>query len=98
MPFIAVVLTDWTLRRGRYAAAVFFDPRHRPWKGIVAMLAGIAASFPFWNQTLFVGVVPSNAPQFGDISFVVGFVVTVVVYLALRPLTTGAGAPPGARA
>jgi NCS1 family nucleobase:cation symporter-1 len=86
VPFIAVVLTDWTLRRGRYRGAMFFDPRHRPWKGAVAMLAGIAASFPFWNQTLFVGVVPSNAPQLGDISFVVGFAVTVVVYLALRPL------------
>ncbi len=86
VPFIAVVLTDWTLRRGRYRAATFFDPRHRPWKGALAMLAGIAASFPFWNQTLFVGVVPSNAPQFGDISFVVGAVVTVAVYLALRPL------------
>ena len=86
VPFIAVVLTDWTLRGGRYRVATFFDSRHRPWKGVVAMLAGIAASLPFWNQTLFVGVVPSNAPQFGDISFVVGFVVTVVVYLALRPL------------
>jgi purine-cytosine permease-like protein len=86
VPFIAVVLTDWTLRRGRYRGVAFFDTRHRPWKGLVAMLAGIAASFPFWNQTLFVGVVPSNAPQFGDISFVVGCAVTVVVYLALRPL------------
>jgi nucleobase:cation symporter-1, NCS1 family len=86
VPFIAVVLTDWTLRRGRYRQATFFDTRHRPWKGIVAMLAGIAASFPFWNQTLFVGVVPADAPQFGDISFVVGFVVTVVVYVALGPL------------
>jgi purine-cytosine permease-like protein len=86
VPFIAVVLTDWTLRRGRYREASFFDPRHRPWKAPVAMLAGIAASFPFWNQTLFVGVVPSHAPQFGDISFVVGSVVSVVVYVALRPL------------
>ncbi|MDQ6857150.1 MAG: cytosine permease [Candidatus Dormibacteraeota bacterium] len=86
VPFIAVVLTDWTVRRGRYRGAMFFSSRHRPWKGVVAMLAGIAASFPFWNQTLFVGVVPSNAPQFGDISFLVGMVVTVVVYLALRPL------------
>jgi purine-cytosine permease-like protein len=86
VPFIAVVLTDWALRHGRYRLATFYDPRHRPWKGVVAMVAGIVASFPFWNQTLFVGVVPSNAPAFGDISFVVGFVVAAGVYLALRPL------------
>ncbi len=91
VPFIAVVLTDWTLRRGRYRAISFFDTAHRPYKGVLAMLAGIASSFPFWNQTLFVGVVPSHAPQFGDISFVVGFVVTVAVYLALRPLDARSG-------
>ena len=89
VPFIAVVLTDWTLRRGRYREASFFDVGHRPWKGVAAMLAGIVASFPFWNQTLFVGVVPSNAPMFGDISFVVGSVVATAVYLALRPLSPG---------
>jgi len=33
--------------------------------------------------------VPSNAPQLGDISFLAGFVVTVAVYLALRPLAAG---------
>jgi purine-cytosine permease-like protein len=93
VPFIAVVLTDWTLRRGRYREASFFNPRHQPWKGVTAMLAGIAASFPFWNQTLFVGVVPSNAPQFGDISFVVCFVVAAVVYVALRPLRAAGGEP-----
>ncbi|MBJ7595393.1 MAG: cytosine permease [Candidatus Dormibacteraeota bacterium] len=93
VPFIAVVLTDWTVRRGRYREAGFFDPRHRPWKGVVAMVAGIAASFPFWNQTLFVGVVPSNAPQVGDISFVVGCVVAVITYLALRPRATAPSAP-----
>jgi nucleobase:cation symporter-1, NCS1 family len=91
VPFIAVVLTDWTLRRGRYREASFFNERHRPWKAVTAMLAGIAASFPFWNQTLYMGVVPSNVPQFGDISFVVGFVGAAVVYVALRPLRGSEG-------
>jgi purine-cytosine permease-like protein len=85
VPFITVVLVDYALRRGVYPLSLLFDVRHRPWKGVVAMLAGIIASFPFWNQTLFVGVVPSNVPAFGDISFIVGFVVTAAVYLALRP-------------
>ncbi len=48
-PFLAVVLVDYWLHRGRYNEATFFDTRHRPWQGAVAMLAGIAASVPFWN-------------------------------------------------
>jgi NCS1 family nucleobase:cation symporter-1 len=72
---------------------VFFDRTHRPWKALAAMLAGIVSSFPFWNQSLFVGVVPANHPAFGDISFVVGGTVTAAVYLALRPLR---GPPDGA--
>jgi nucleobase:cation symporter-1, NCS1 family len=92
VPFITVVLIDFALRRGRYAQQVFFDIRRRPWQGVVAMVAGIIASFPFWNQSLFVGVVPSNIPAFGDISFIVGFVVTGAVYLALRPRARTVGA------
>ncbi|MEO8897251.1 MAG: cytosine permease [Candidatus Dormibacter sp.] len=85
VPFITIVLVDYGLRRGRYPRRLFFDVRHRPWQAVVAMLSGIVASFPFWNQTLFVGVVPSNIPAFGDISFIVAAVVSAVVYLALRP-------------
>jgi cytosine/uracil/thiamine/allantoin permease len=58
---------------------------------VVAMVAGVVASFPFWNQSLFVGVVPSNIPAFGDISFIVAFVVSATVYLALRPSVRVAG-------
>ncbi len=93
VPFISVVLTDWTLRRGRYREAVFFDTGRRRWKGVAAMCAGILASFPFWNQALFVGVVPSHVPQFGDVSFIVGAAASVAVYLALRPLHGGADRP-----
>jgi nucleobase:cation symporter-1, NCS1 family len=96
VPFITVVLVDYALRHGRYAQRVFFDTAHRGWKALAAMVAGIVASFPFWNQSLFVGVVPSNVPAFGDISFIVGFVVTGVVYVALRP--TAGAAPADAAA
>jgi NCS1 family nucleobase:cation symporter-1 len=93
VPFITVVLVDAALHRGRYVYAIFFDRHHRTWKALTAMVAGVVASFPFWNQSLFVGVVPSNHPAFGDISFIVGFVVSAAVYLALRPRReTGRGA------
>jgi NCS1 family nucleobase:cation symporter-1 len=94
-PFLAVVLVDYWLRRGRYDEAIFFDSRHRPWQGAASMLVGIAASVPFWNQALFIGPVPRAIPELGDLSFFVGFVVTAVVYYALtaatrRPLTEDA--------
>lgn len=96
VPFITVVIIDFVLRRGRYDERIFFDSAHRPWRAIVAMLAGVLASFPFWNQTLFVGVVPSNFPAFGDISFLVAPIVAGAVYLALRPPRESVAAPAGA--
>jgi purine-cytosine permease-like protein len=84
-PFLAVVLVDYWLRRGEYNEAVFFDPRHRPWQGVVAMAAGIVLSFPFWNNPVFTGPLPKAVPALGDITFVVGFVVTAVLYLVFNP-------------
>jgi nucleobase:cation symporter-1, NCS1 family len=93
-PFLAVVLVDYWLHRGQYREAVFFDRQHLPWQGAVSMLVGIAASVPFWNQTLFLGPVPRARPELGDLSFFVGFVVTAVVYYALMAgLRRRAGAP-----
>jgi NCS1 nucleoside transporter family len=85
-PFLAVVLTDYWLRRGEYEERQFFDPKHRPWRGVVAMAAGIVASFPFWNNALITGPLPKANPAIGDITFVVGFIVTAVVYWALSKL------------
>jgi nucleobase:cation symporter-1, NCS1 family len=82
-PFLGVILTDYWLRRGQYDEREFFDRRHNTLAGIVAMGAGILLSVPFWNQTLWHGPVVDALPQLGDLSFVVGFVVAVVVYFAL---------------
>ena len=86
-PFLAVVLIDFWLRRGQYDEATFYDRRYRPWQGAAAMLAGIAASVPFWNQSLFLGPVPRAIPEVGDLSFFIGFVVAGVVYYALAVFT-----------
>src|SRR2546421_4262382 len=88
-PYLAVVITDFFLHRGRYPESVFYDTRHRSWKGFVAMLAGIIATTPFWDQPpsislpSFFGSVPANNPQLGDLSFFAGAIVAVVVYLVL---------------
>ena len=93
VPFIAVVLTDWTLRRGRYRWPTFFDPRHRPWKGVAAMLAGIAASFPVLEPDALRrrGARPTPRSSATSASWSAS-AVTVAVYLALRPLRACRGA------
>jgi len=91
-PYLAVVITDYFLHRGQYPESVFYDAKHRNWKGFVAMLAGIIATTPFWDQPptfftdklpKFFGSVPANNPQLGDLSFFAGALVATVVYLVL---------------
>ncbi|MGH7776361.1 MAG: purine-cytosine permease family protein [Candidatus Dormibacterales bacterium] len=79
-PWLAVVLVDYWLKRGRYAEATFFDKARNSWKGVVAMVVGIAASVPFWNQTLYTGPLPAAHPAIGDLSFIVGFGVSAILY------------------
>jgi purine-cytosine permease-like protein len=93
-PFLGVVLVDFWMRRGRYDEATFFDTGHRPWQGAVSMLVGIAASVPFWNQSLYLGPVPKARPELGDLSFFVGFIVTAVVYYALMTVARRRTAAP----
>jgi nucleobase:cation symporter-1, NCS1 family len=82
-PWLAVVLVDYAMRRGRYDEAVFFDVHHNPWQGALAMAAGIGASVPFWNQSIYQGPIAFNHPELGDLSFVVGFAVAAVLYSVL---------------
>jgi len=84
-PFLAVVLLDYRLRRGEYAESEFFDRRREHWQAPVAMLCGIGASVPFWDQghPIPLGYIPEHYPQLGDLSFFVGFVVAAGVYLGL---------------
>src|SRR5918911_1273907 len=49
-PFLAVVLLDYWLRQGNYQEREFFDRRRLRWRAPLAMLAGMAASIPFWDQ------------------------------------------------
>jgi len=100
-PYLAVVITDYVLHRGRYPESVFYDTKHRNWKGFIAMLAGIIATIPFWNQPppVPLGWVPSNYPQLGDLSFFAGGIVATVVYLVLYQIgKRPAEAPTQARA
>ena len=46
---------------------------------LVAWLAGIAASLPFWQQSWFTGPVAAAHPQLGDLSYFVAFAVAYAV-------------------
>jgi len=99
-PWLGVVITDYLMRRGQYAETEFFDRAHDSWKGWVSMLVGIVVSVPFWNQgeplapcshagsaLSIIGAVPCANPGLGDLTFVVGILVTAVLYYALNMST-----------
>ncbi|MCT9932869.1 cytosine permease [Planotetraspora sp. A-T 1434] len=85
-PWLGVVLTDWYLRRNEDVQPLLFDRRHTNWAGPIAMIAGVVLSvWLFSNQERYVGLVPDRVPEVGDIAFEVGFLVSAVVYMVLRP-------------
>jgi purine-cytosine permease-like protein len=84
-PWFTVVITDFFLHRGQYREEIFYDRNWtNGWRGAIAMVLGFAATIPFWDQEPpFLGWVPTNYPQFGDLSFFAGAIVALVVYLVL---------------
>ncbi len=87
-PWLAVMFCDMYLRRRQDPAQIerlLFDRKRTNWAGPVAMLAGGGLSiWLFSNQTKYIGLVPRHAPDTGDLTFEVGFVLTAVIYLAWR--------------
>jgi NCS1 nucleoside transporter family len=87
-PWLAVVLCDMYLRRRQDPAQIerlLFDRKYTNWAGPVAMLVGGGLSiWLFSNQTKYVGLVPTHAPDTGDLTFEAGFVLTAVIYLTWR--------------
>jgi purine-cytosine permease-like protein len=72
------------LRRGIRVDGFLFDRRHNPLAGWVAMLIGMVVSvLLFSNQSLYVGPVAEQVPSVGDITFVVGFVLSALIYAVL---------------
>jgi NCS1 family nucleobase:cation symporter-1 len=83
-PWAAIVLVDyfWVFR-GRYQTDVFYDPRRVFAPGFWAWVVAIVVSIPFFNQTLYQGPFARHFPQFGDLSYYVGFVVAGILYWIL---------------
>ena len=81
-PWIAIVLVDWRLRRGRFDVRRVTPFANLPsgWNALFALVIGFAASIPFFNQSYFVGPLANGT----DVTYVVGFVVAAVVYWVLE--------------
>lgn len=105
IPWTAVNLVDYyVVRRGRYDVAEMFEPRGRYGRvsvpGMTAYLVGFAVQLPFADNALFEGPV-ARALQGGDVSWVVGALVSGLVYgVAMRGSRTARAqsVPPGADA
>ena len=83
-PWLGVYLADMVLRRGIRVDGFLFDRRHNPIAGWVAMGIGMVVSvLLFSNQSLYVGLVAEQVPSVGDITFIVGFVLSALIYAVL---------------
>jgi NCS1 family nucleobase:cation symporter-1 len=101
----AVVFVDYLLRRGDYGdESIFYNTSYNRWQGVVAMGVGLVVSVYLFANTfgLYVGPIPNNNPGIGDITFIVGFVLTAVLYyvfnLGLRKQTADTRSAIGTRA
>lgn len=86
-PWTAVNLTDYFfVRRGHYAIADLFTPNGIygawPWRGLTAFLVGVAAEIPFVDLPFFVGPAAAAMGEV-DIAFIIGLLVSGLVYIAV---------------
>lgn len=88
-PWLAVVLVDYWMNKGDYGdESVFYDTRHQRWQGALAMATGLVVSIGlFSNNAIYTGPIPKANAQWGDITFIVGFAVTAVLYYAFVAMT-----------
>ena len=89
-PFGAILMLDYVFghRHSRDRIAELFDPSRVLEWGFVAWVVGALASMPFWNLSFYVGPIAKAHPEWGDLSYFVGFAVGAVAYLATYRLPT----------
>jgi NCS1 family nucleobase:cation symporter-1 len=89
-PFVAVQIVDWRRRGGRpdVTHLVRSDLLRPGWDALAAMAVGFGAAVPFMDTSIYIGYASSHWLQYGDIAFLVGFVVGGAVYALLRRLIT----------
>jgi NCS1 family nucleobase:cation symporter-1 len=97
-PWLAVVFVDYWLRKGDYGdEQLFYDTHWNRWQGVVAMAVGLVVSMYFFaNNALCApggalnavcGKIPNANPNWGDITFIVGFIVSGVLYYVFQMMS-----------
>ena len=97
-PWLAVVLTDYWMRRGDYGdESMFYNPRYQRWQGVAAMAIGLVVSVGLFANvfSIYTGPIPNGNPGIGDITFIVGFVLTAALYYAFNMMSRRATSPAG---
>ncbi|HEY4912859.1 MAG TPA: cytosine permease [Candidatus Dormibacteraeota bacterium] len=104
-PWLAVVFVDYWLRGGDYGdESMFYNTGYNRWQGVVAMGIGLIVSVYLFANVfgLYIGPIPTNNPDVGDITFVVGFLLSGALYyvfnLNLRKETAAKRTTMGSRA
>lgn len=89
-PFVAVQMVDWWRRHGRpdVTHLVRTDLLRPGWDALAAMVIGFVVAIPFMDTSIYIGYASSHWLQYGDIAYLVGFVVAGAVYALLRRLIT----------
>lgn len=87
-PWLGIVLVDRILRRGTSIAKLVPDrAKYRNPAGFISLLvAGIISIALFSNQTFFVGLIAKAAPDIGDLTPLIGFVLAGILYVAFFKL------------
>jgi len=97
-PWLAVVLVDYWLRKGDYGdESMFYDTKYQRWQGVAAMAIGLVVSVGLFANvySIYTGPIPNGNPGIGDITFIVGFVLTGVLYYAFNMVGRRATSPAG---
>ncbi|GAB7068511.1 cytosine permease [Mycobacterium hodleri] len=81
-PFGAVLLLDYVLNRRHERIAELYDSSRILEWGFVAWLVGAVASIPFWQLSFYTGPVSVAHPEWGDLTYFVGFAVAAVAFVA----------------
>jgi len=87
-PFGAILLMDYVFnnRHDRNRIHELFEAHRVLEWGFVAWVIGSLASFPFWTLSIYTGPIAKAHPEWGDLSYFVGFAVGAIAFLALYRL------------
>ncbi|HUE69178.1 MAG TPA: cytosine permease, partial [Candidatus Acidoferrum sp.] len=88
--WLAVVFVDYWIRKGDYGdESIFYDTHYQRWQGFAAMAIGLIVSVGLFGNVygVYVGPIPNNIAGIGDITFIVGFLLTAALYYAFSMAT-----------